>query len=334
MNRRPWAEWELQFLRDEYGVSLVSDIARALGRGIDSVRATVLALGLKCRTRWTPELDEVLTLLFPDTSAPEIGALIGATAAAVRMRGHHLGLHKREGFAAESSRRMTLARSPFTPEIAEVIQLLYPDTVTQDVADFIGMPLARVHAYAAKKGWSKTPEFVRETSRQHSARPDHPMRRYQFPKGHVPANKGIKGYDSGGRSHETRFKKGSRNGNAANHWKPIGSYRINADGYLDRKVADTGYPPRDWQAVHRLVWIEANGPVPEGHVIRFKPGRRSTDVEKITTDAVECITQAENGRRNSFRNNYPPEVVKLIQTRAHIQRMINKRDRARTEERP
>lgn len=328
MSGRPWAEWELQFLRDEYGTSLVRDIAAALGRGIDAVRARILALGLKCRTRWTSELDEVLTLMFPDTSAPDIGELIGATAAAVRMRGTQLGLHKRPGFVAECSRRTTLARSPFTAEVAEVIELLYPDTLTQYVADFIGMPLARVHAYAHQQGWKKTPEFVRETARERSG-PTHAMARHWFPKGHVPANKGMKGYDPGGRSHETRFKKGSR----PQTWKPVGSLRINADGYLDRKITDTGYPPDDWKAVHRLVWIEANGPIPAGHLIRFLPGRRTTDVENITLDAIECITLAENGRRNSFRNNYPPDVVKLIQTRGHMQRMINKRERALTEDR-
>ena len=84
--------------------------------------------------------------------------------------------------------------------------------------------------------------------------------------------------------------------------------------------------------MHRLVWIEANGPVPDGHVVRFKPGRRTTDVEMITLDAIECVTLAQNMKRNSFRNNYPPEVVKLIENRAHLQRMINKRQRAQTEE--
>ena len=205
MNHRAWAQWELQFLRDEYGASLVRDIAAALGRGIDAVRARILAMGLKCRTRWTPELDEILTLMFPDTAAPEIGALIGATAAAVRMRGVQLGLRKQPGFAAECSRRLTLARSPFTPEVAEVIELLYPDTLTQDLADFIGMPLERVHAYAAKHGWNKTPEFVRETARKRSG-PTHAMARHWFPKGHVPANKGVKGYDPAA----GRTRRGSR----------------------------------------------------------------------------------------------------------------------------
>ncbi len=326
--RRPWAPWEIAFLTEEYGGSLVADIARAMNRGIDAVRAKVIELKLpRVRTRWTPELDEILALTFPDASARAVGELIGCTEAAVRVRAIQLGVSKAPGFAAEYSRRTTLARSPFTPEIAEVIELLYPDTLTQDIADLVGMPLDRVHAYATKHGWHKTHEFTRDTARDRVG-PDHPMRRYQFPKGNVPANKGVKGISYPGME-ATQFKKGTKSRN----WMPIGSCRINGDGVLDRKVADTGYPPDDWKAVHRLVWIEANGPIPPGHVVRFRDGKRTTKVEDITADVLECITLAENGRRNIFHNNYPPAVVKLVQTKALMTRLINKRQRALSEER-
>lgn len=283
MNRTPWAEWELRFLREEYGGSLTRDIARVLGRGISSVY----------------------------------------------QRAWSLGLRKDDGFAGEQSRRTTLARSRFTPEIAEIIELLYPDTVTQAIADLVSMPLERVHAYANHKGWSKTPEFVREQGRQRMG-PDHPAAKHWFPKGTVPPNKGVKGWQAGGRARETQFKKGCK----PQTWLPIGSYRINGDGHLDRKVADTGYPPDDWKSVHRQVWVDAHGPIPTGHIVRFKDGCRTTKLEEITADKLECITLAENMRRNSFRTNYPPEVARLIQARGHLQRMINKRERALTEGQP
>ncbi len=322
-----WSASELQFLRDHYGDWTTAAIAQHLRRGLAATRSKVEDLHLRCRTVWTPELDEVLALMFPDTAAGEIAELVGATAAAVRNRASLLGIEKMPGFAAACSRAINLAKSRFTPEISEVIELLYPDTVTQEIADFIGMPLERVHSYANHQGWRKTKEFVRDTARARAG-PDHPMRRFQYSKGHVPANKGRKGVPSHPNMVPTQFKKGQR----PYTWKPIGSYRINADGYLDKKVTDTRYPPRDWVAVHRLVWMEANGPVPKGHVVCFKPGRKTTDVEKITLDAVECITLAENMRRNSFRNNYPPELVKVIQLRGTMNRMINKRQRTLAEE--
>ena len=326
---RTWLADELAFVHEHYGTWPVADIADHLGRGLAGVRSKVLELGLRCRTVWTAALDEIVALMFPDTPAAAVGELIGATAAAVRQRAAQLGVRKEPGFAAQWARVTTRARSPFTAAIKEVIELLYPDTLTQDIADLVGMPLGRVHGYANKRGWKKLPEFVRETARQRSG-PGHPMALHRFPKGNVPANKGVKGWQAGGRAVQTQFKKGQR----PQTWKPIGSLRINPDGYLDRKVTDTGYPPRDWQAVHRLVWIQAHGPIPAGHVVRFKPGTRSADVEKITVDVLECISLAEHGRRNSFRTNYPPEVVKLIQTKAHMQRMINKRQRQLAEARP
>jgi hypothetical protein len=332
MTRRAptWSGEDLAFLREHYGTLPTAAIAERLGRGLAATRSKVEDLHLRSRTVWTPELDEFLTLLFPDTAATALAEVLGATAAAVRQRAMTLGVKKDPGFAAENSRASTLARSPFTSEISEVIELLYPDTLTQDIADFIGMSLERVHAYANHKGWKKTKEFMRDTARERTGA-DHPMRRFQFPKGHVPANKGRKGISYPGME-ATQFKKG----HMPQTWQPIGTLRINGDGYLDRKVSDTraaGFSRRDWVAVHRLVWIEANGPVPEGHIVCFKKGMHTTDVKKITPDVLECITRAEHGMRNVWHANLPPDLRKVMGARIALNRMINKRQRSLAEER-
>jgi hypothetical protein len=149
------------------------------------------------------------------------------------------------------------------------------------------------------------------------------MRQHQFPKGHVPANKGIKGYQAGGRSAQTQFKKGS----VPCTWKPIGSYRVNADGYLDRKVTDTGYPPRDWAAVHRLVWIEAHGEIPAGHVVRFRDGMKTTDPQLLTVDRLECISRKENALRNAWHATWPPELKEIKGAQIALTRAINRKQR-------
>jgi HNH endonuclease len=325
-----WSGEDLAFLREHYGTLPTAAIAERLGRGLAATRSKVEDLHLRCRTVWTPELDEILAELFPDTAATALAEVLGATAAAIRQRAMTLGIKKAPDFAAECARSGGLARSPFTPEISEVIELLYPDTLTQDIADLIGMSLERVHAYANHKGWKKTKQFMRDTARERTG-PDHPMRRHQFPKGHVPANKGVKGISYPGME-ATQFKKGQM----PYTWQPIGTLRINADGYLDRKVSDTrarGFSRRDWVPVHRLVWIEANGPVPEGHIVRFKDGMRTTDVEKITPDILECITRAEHGMRNVWHANLPPDLRKVVGARIALNRMINKRQRQLAEER-
>lgn len=153
----------------------------------------------------------------------------------------------------------------------------------------------------------------------------------RFAPGNTPWNKG-KRYVAGGRSAETRFKPG-RPPHLARNYKPIGSYRINADGYLEQKTSDRRdvAPARRWVGVHRLVWEAAHGPVPRGHVVVFLPGRRTTELDRITLDAVELVTRKELMRRNTL-HNLPPQVTELIQLRGALNRKIRNRARAHEEQ--
>ena len=54
------------------------------------------------------------------------------------------------------------------------------------------------------------------------------------------------------------------------NYKPVGTERINGDGYIYIKVAD----PRTWKAKHRIIWEEVNGVVPKGHALIFADGNR------------------------------------------------------------
>ena len=78
-----------------------------------------------------------------------------------------------------------------------------------------------------------------------------------------------------------------------------------------------------------LVWQAAHGPVPKGHIVVFKPGRRSAELSRIILDAVECISRAEHARRNHPRSK-SPELGRLVQLRGAITRQINKRSRDNT----
>ena len=85
----------------------------------------------------------------------------------------------------------------------------------------------------------------------------------RFHPGNVPATKGTKGvYNVGG--NKTSFKKGQVCWNK----KPIGTERISVDGYYEVKVAD----PNVWKLKHRIVYEQAHGPIPEGHMIAFIDG--------------------------------------------------------------
>lgn len=115
----------------------------------------------------------------------------------------------------------------------------------------------------------------------------------------APWNRGLKGYQAGGRSKETQFKLGEK---PSNTWRPVGAERTSKDGILIRKVADTGVKATDWRPVHVLVWEEHNGPLPADLIVVFKDRNR----ENLTAENLIAVTRAENMRRNSI-SRYPDE---------------------------
>ena len=205
-----------------------------------------------------------------------------------------------------------------------VLHRLYCATPTQQIADRLGISLHAVQHKAWRLGLKKSRAYLDSAAACRLRRGDGVGAAYRFKRGHVPANKGIKGWDSGGRSHQTRFKPGQR----GNKFMPIGTLRINGDGYLDRKIADTRFVQYNWMGEHRLVWIQHHGPIPANHVVAFRPGRHTTDPTLITLDALELLSRAELMARNSY-HNYPKPIAQLIRLRGAINRQIHKRERAR-----
>ena len=105
----------------------------------------------------------------------------------------------------------------------------------------------------------------------------------RFEKGHAPQNKGKKVENVHPNSAATQFKAGHTPHNKL----PIGSIIMKSDGYMWQKL---GEGARDWRQKHILVWEEAHGPIPNGHVITFKDG----DKTNYDLDNLALITMAEN----------------------------------------
>lgn len=208
----------------------------------------------------------------------------------------------------------------------------YPHEQTSVVAAALGRPMGPVYQRAAKLGLSKAEAFYASdrSGRVQRGKQDDRMRATQFKAGHDSWNKGLKGSTG---THEncrrTQFKKGAMAGAAQHNYVPVGSERISKDGYLERKVTDDHpVPARRWMGVHRIVWEAANGSVPPGHAVAFLQGRRTTEAEHITIDALELVSRRELMRRNSYHNNYPKEVAQLIQLKGALNRKINRRSQA------
>jgi hypothetical protein len=213
-------------------------------------------------------------------------------------------------------------RRPWTAAEVALLRERFADSKTADLAAALNRPYMTVAQKASALGLRKSPEYLA------GPRPGRldgiKGMGTRFQPGLTPWNKG-QHFDPGGRSAETRFKPG-RSPQEARNYVPIGTLRLSKGGYLERKVTDDQAlaPARRWVGVHRLVWIEAHGPVPDGHAVCFKPGRQTTDPDAITPDALELVTRGELMRRNTH-HRYGKEVAALVQLRGAITRQINKR---------
>lgn len=108
-----------------------------------------------------------------------------------------------------------------------------------------------------------------------------------FEKGHIPDNKGKKMpeevYE---KVKHTMFKKGQ----VPSGYRPVGSERINKDGYIEIKVKD----PRTWKLKHRVVWETAHGKIPKDSIVIFKDG----DKQNTSLDNLLMIKKSVNATLN------------------------------------
>jgi hypothetical protein len=151
--------------------------------------------------------------------------------------------------------------------------------------------------------------------------------RTRFPKGHVPANKGLKrpGW-SAGRMKETQFKKGCRTGIAARNWQPIGTILPDSEGYLRIKVREAQHGKeasgfgntKVWPLLGRYVWEENKGPIPPKHMVIFKDRDRSN----CAIENLELISMADNARRNCMWATLPRELAEAIQLSGVLKRKL------------
>lgn len=97
------------------------------------------------------------------------------------------------------------------------------------------------------------------------------------------------------RVRSAQFKKGDRPMNEM----PVGTIVTNSQGYLIRKKQMEGGQWDRWEFLHRAVWEEHNGPVPEGMIVIFKDGnRQNCDLGNLMlVSRGELVTMAKKGYR-------------------------------------
>lgn len=211
------------------------------------------------------------------------------------------------------SRGILAPRKPWTEADDETLRKLFPTTVTRALAAQLGRRMETVSQRVKKFGLKKTPEHIAT----HGGWLDGVKGAHtRFQPGLKPWNTGNFGVHH---SPKTEFKKGMRAPNVM----PLGTVKLNSDGVLVRKVREGNNGGLNWEAEHRCVWRDAHGPIPKGHCVVFKPGKFTTEREKITLDVLELITRGEMTSRNNYWKK-DPEMARLYVLKGLITRHVNR----------
>ena len=110
-------------------------------------------------------------------------------------------------------------------------------------------------------------------------------------------------------------------GHEAENSLPIGSIRKHG-GYWVKKT--TNFAKNDnWEYLHRLIWEEANGPVPDDCIVIFLDGNKDNlDLENLmcVTRAAACIA---NNKYGTVKGE--PELNRAILQVSQLRRTINEK---------
>lgn len=105
-------------------------------------------------------------------------------------------------------------------------------------------------------------------------------------------------------------------GNVPPNRAPDGAKRTTSRGRL--QVKEDG----KWVPLQNHIWTAANGPVPDGHLIRFKDGNHLN----FDLDNLEPATRTQIICENSI-HTLPPEIAEIHRLRGLIKRTINRKER-------
>jgi hypothetical protein len=140
----------------------------------------------------------------------------------------------------------------------------------------------------------------------------------RFKKGNVPHNKGLKGkgvFMVGG--NKTTFRKGLRPHNTL----AVGTIVDWCGGrgkyhYLRIKVGE----PNKWELLHRWVWIQTFGAIPDGYLVKFK----DSNYKNCEPENLYLQDKQGNMLQNSI-HNYPQDIQDVMRLVKKLKKTIIKK---------
>ena len=203
----------------------------------------------------------------------------------------------------------------WTPEQIDILSRMYWDHYATEIAVVLGRSVRSVYDKARLMGLKCSPEKISRSGRMSSNHPN--TIAHRFRKGHVPDNKGKRmSPEVYAQVQGTMFKKG----HTPHNHRPVGSERINVDGYIEVKVAE----PNKWRVKHRIVWESVNGAIPRGFNVQFK----NHNPLDCRIENLYLISKADQmAKENSFYAKYPKELQEIIHLKGVVNRAIHKAQR-------
>lgn len=195
-------------------------------------------------------------------------------------------------------------KSKYTVEIIEFIRLNVKEFTDKKIAEMIN----------AKWGLGINESSVTNAKSRYGIRTG--FGRGYFIKGRVPLNPIKKGEHL---NRETEYKKGGFSHNRL----PIGTERVNRDGYHEVKVQD-GHQGKNWKLKHRLIWEKANGPIPNKHRIVFLDGNK----DNLTMENLALMTYEQTAIMSKKKLFFTAAELTLLGSKiAEIEYKSNERKR-------
>jgi hypothetical protein len=244
---------------------------------------------------WSKKELKLLRKHYPTMPTEQLAKLLKRTISGVKSKANKLGISKR-----------IASNNPYTPKLKAKLFNLYPNTRNEDLAKILGVSVGSVISAGYRYRLRKTAEFMRKHSEKGMFKP-----------GREPKNKGKRLEDYLDRATILKIKKTSfKKGNKPATFKPVGSERINQEGYTEVKVRN----PKSWKLKHRVIYEKNFGKIPKGCNVQFK----DRNSQNFDPSNLVLRTRKENMEINSV-HSLPPEIEKAIQMIGALNRQINKR---------
>jgi len=197
---------------------------------------------------------------------------------------------------------------PFTESEEQYIRDNYLDISYKQLAKAVKCTHGRIKRFLNRNGLI-VPDHIVEERRKSC----------QFKKGHDPHNKGRKvdtwmSPDGIEKIKGTQFKKGNIPHNTL--YNGAIAIRIDRDGSSYQYLR---LDKNKWILLHQHIWINANGPIPDGYIVVFKDG----DTLNVDLDNLELISRVENMFRNS-RHKFPSEIIPSMVLINKLENQLNK----------